>query len=357
VSRLHNLYQSIFAPAVPHLVGIKHLMIVPSGAMQSLPFGILVASPPKPVKSDADYRTIDWLAKHYAFSVLPSVSSIRALRKFTKSTNAQASFVGFGDPLLTSYGGDARSIRAKVNVAGLFRNITVTSANQQAIQIADVKLIKRQQRLPETADELRGMATVLGAGKDDVWLQGAATETNVKKLDLTNFRIIAFATHGVMAGEIGGGMDPGLLLTPPAQGTVEDDGYLSAAEIAQLKLNADWVLLSACNTAAPDGSPGAEGMSGLAKAFFYAGTRSLLVSHWPVMSEATVPLTTTMLKEYHGDLGKGKAEAHRKAILALMATPNHPEYAHPIFWAPFVVVGEGGAGTYSRPSALGRARQ
>jgi CHAT domain-containing protein len=110
-----------------------------------------------------------------------------------------------------------------------------------------------------------------------------------------------------------------------------------------LRLNADWVVLSACNTAAADGTPGAEGLSGLAKAFFYAGARSLLVSHWPVASEATVPLTTGMMKEYETNPGQGKAEAHRKAMMALMATPDHPEYAHPIFWAPFVVVGEGGA--------------
>ena len=101
-------------------------------------------------------------------------------------------------------------------------------------------------------------------------------------------------------------------------------------------------MLSACNTAAADGSPGAEGMSGLAKAFFYAGSRSLLVSHWPVASEATVALTTTMLREYEARPGQGKAEAHRKAMLALMNTPKHPEFAHPLFWAPFVVVGEGG---------------
>jgi CHAT domain-containing protein len=93
-----------------------------------------------------------------------------------------------------------------------------------------------------------------------------------------------------MAGELSGIAEPGLILSPPARATEADDGYLSASEVAQLKLDADWVLLSACNTAAPDGTPGAEGLSGLAKAFFYAGARSLLVSHWAVVSDATVRL-------------------------------------------------------------------
>src|SRR3990172_3225130 len=100
-----------------------------------------------------------------------------------------------------------------------------------------------------------------------------------------------------MAGEFKGLAEPALVLTPPEKGSELDDGLLTAGEISQLKLNADWVILSACNTAAPDGTPGADGLSGLAKAFFYAGARSLLVSHWAVSSEATVALTTRMFAE------------------------------------------------------------
>lgn len=186
------------------------------------------------------------------------------------------------------------------------------------------------------------MAKTLRAGDGALWLRERATERTVKSLDLAKYRVIAFATHGVMAGEIGGIAEPGLILTPPEVASAEDDGYLSASEVAQLRLNADWVLLSACNTAASDGTPGAEGLSGLAKAFFFAGSRSLFVSHWPVASEATVLLTTAMLRDYESNPTLGKSEAHRKAMLALMNTPGHPEYSHPFFWAPFVVVGEGG---------------
>lgn len=348
VGKLHELYQQFFAPTLPQLAGVSHVLVVPSGPLQSLPFGMLVASPPPEISSNADYRKVDWLAKHYAFSVLPSVSSIQAFRQFAKTPDLQEPFAGFGDPLIGGSGAVTRGRRVGIDIAAAFRGQAAkanTSApvTAKANEIADVEAIRNAPRLPETADELRAMAKVLKSTFHSLWMQDDATETKIKQLDLSKYRTLAFATHGVMAGEIKGIGEPGLILTPPSQGTLEDDGYLSASEIAKLKLNADWVVLSACNTAAADGTPGAEGLSGLGKAFFYAGARSLLVSHWPVASEATVPLTTWMLKEYEANPGQGKAEAHRKSMMALMATPDRPEYAHPLFWAPFVVVGEGGS--------------
>lgn len=348
VGLLHTLYRSLFAPALPHLAGVRHLLVVPAGPLQSLPFGVLVASPPQAVRQAADYRGIDWLARHYAVSVLPAVSSLQAFRQFAGSGQAARPFAGFGDPLIGESGAAPTGKRVGVDVAGLFRNLAVNRdpafpMAERADAAVDIEAIRRAPRLPETADELQAMARVLGADADALWLREAATESRVKRLDLSNYRILAFATHGVMAGEVAGAGEPGLILTPPAQASAEDDGYLAASEIARLKLDADWVVLSACNTAAADGTPGAEGLSGLGKAFFYAGARSLLVSHWPVASAATVPLSTGMLREYEAAPAAGKAEALRKSMMTLMNTPEHPEYAHPVYWAPFVVVGEGGS--------------
>ncbi len=133
------------------------------------------------------------------------------------------------------------------------------------------------------------------------------------------------------------------MLTPPETASNEDDGLLTASEIARyLNLDADWVILSACNTAAGD-ELGAEGLSGLAKAFFYAGSRALLVSHWPVASGAAVKLTTGIFAAAAADPGIGRAEAHRRAMLALIDDPEHEYFAHPLFWGPFVVVGDGGS--------------
>jgi CHAT domain-containing protein len=112
--------------------------------------------------------------------------------------------------------------------------------------------------------------------------------------------------------------EAGLVLTPPAKGSAQDDGLLTASEVAGLDLDADWVILSACNTASGDRA-GAEALSGLARAFFYAGARSLLVSHWPVNSWAAVLLTTRAMREIERDPAIGKAEAMRRSMLALLA--------------------------------------
>src|SRR5262249_10920513 len=147
--------------------------------------------------------------------------------------------------------------------------------------------------LPETEGELRNIAGVLGASSEDVLVGDGASESVVKQMSkanrLASYRVVAFATHGLVAGDIRGLAEPALALTVPREPSEEDDGLLTASEVTQLKLNADWVILSACNTAAGD-KPGAEALSGLARAFFYAGARGLLVSHWPVESSAAVRL-------------------------------------------------------------------
>ena len=172
-------------------------------------------------------------------------------------------------------------------------------------------------------------------------MRESATETRVKSIELSNACVVAFATHALVAGELEGVAEPALVLTPPEVGTQADDGLLTASEVAQLELDADWVILSACNTAAGS-EPGAEGLSGLAKAFFYAGSRALLVSHWPVVSDAATRLTTGMFAEAAADPAIGRAEALRRSMLAMINAEDAPHFAHPLFWAPFSVVGEGG---------------
>lgn len=198
--------------------------------------------------------------------------------------------------------------------------------------------------LPDTAHELKCVANSLGATDAQVVTGVHATETAVKAAPLDRYRIIHFATHGMLAGEVKAlakiGAEPALVLTPPATASDADDGLLTASEIAQLKLNADWVILSACNTAA--GSANAtDSLSGLARAFFYAGARALLVSHWEVYSDAAVKLTTTAFAEIKADPTLGRAEAMRRSMVALIERGAHLE-AHPTYWAPFIVVGNGG---------------
>ena len=328
-SLAHSLYRQIFAPASPVLDGVRHVIVVPHGALQSLPFGVLVSVEPQRKGGRLlAYRDVPWLARRYAFSTLPSVGSLRAFRKFARARPAAKPFIGFGDPRLLGQPGGARG----VNAEKLFVRASV----------ADVEAVRALPPLPETAGELAAIARSLGAGADSLHLRDEAMERSVRELPLSDYRVVAFATHGLVAGDFDALAEPALVLTPPKLATADDDGLLTASEVAKLHLNADWVVLSACNTAAPDGSPGAEGLSGLAKAFFYAGSRTVLVSLWAVASDAAVRLTTGIFEALASIPELGRAEAHQISMLALIDDTESPHYAHPIFWAPFVVVGEGG---------------
>jgi CHAT domain-containing protein len=195
-------------------------------------------------------------------------------------------------------------------------------------------------QLPDTADELKAVALKLGAPLADVHLGQDASETTVKHAQLADYRVVYFATHGLVAGDIKGLAEPSLALTIPRQPTDIDDGLLTASEVAQLKLNADWVVLSACNTIAGD-KPGAEALSGLARAFFYAGGRALLVSHWSVASDAATRLTTSTFDILKSDPTLGRAEGLRRAMLAYLNDPSQSRNAYPAIWGPFSIIGEG----------------
>ena len=132
---------------------------------------------------------------------------------------------------------------------------------------------------------------------------------------------------------------PALILSLREKPTQFNDGLLTASEVALLKLNADWVVLSACNTASAE-KPGAEALSGLARAFFYAGARSLIVSNWEVETRSAVALMVGTFAALAADPKLSHGEALQKAMLAVIENTQHSEWVDPKYWAPFVVVGE-----------------
>ncbi len=325
----YRLYQGIFAPFKALLEDKASLLMVADGALTSLPPSLLVVSPPKGKDHDfSALRKTDWLARHQAVTLLPTVSSLSSLRKKNRLKAAEEHpFIGFGAPLLA--GNTAQLRGGKDTIESFYRDGK-----------ADVRAIKALPPLPATAGELRRLAKSLDAPDSSVMLAEQATETRLKAMDLAGTRIIAFATHGLLAGELSGLAEPALVLTPPHTATEQDDGLLTASEAARLHLNSEWVVLSACNTAASDGTPGAEGLSGLARAFLFAGTRALLVSHWPVRDDAAALLTSQTFAQLAQDPALNKAEAVRRARLALINSSTDSSLAHPASWAPFVVVGE-----------------
>ena len=344
------LYEGLFGQIKDKIKGRK-LLLVPSGALTSLPFQVLLSETPA---KGTQFQNMAWLIKDHDLTVLPSVASLKALRRNAKASNAKNAYIGFGNPLLVGRDGKDKSAWAKqacvfnqkarpLRIAGL----TIPDAISKYFRggAVDIGLLKRQAPLPETADELCQVAKTLGATEEAVFLGDRAREADVKRLSeagqLKQAKILHFATHGLLADETSQLLDnraePSLILTPPEQATERDDGLLTASEITQLKLDADWVILSACNTASGD-KPGAAPMSGLAKAFFYAGARALLISHWSVNSDATVALITKSFQAQQRIAEIGRAGALRIAMLELIKSKG---LSHPEYWAPFIVVGEG----------------
>jgi CHAT domain-containing protein len=329
-----NLYQKILGPVADLLTGKPRLSFVLNGALTSLPPQLLVTRDP----AGKALKNVDWLIRTHAVTVLPSVASLKVLRGKSAIADAVKPLIGFGDPV---FGHDPKQLAQNTRVAA-----DVTAARGIRGTIADIAELKTAlPPLPDTATELREVAASVHADRADIILGAAATETRVKQEKLDRFRIVYFATHGLLAGDVAEfaklNAKPALVLSLPKHPTEADDGLLTASEVAQLKLNADWVVLSACNTAAAETEkPGAEALSGLARAFFYAGARSLVVSNWEVDTKSAVTLMTGTFAALAADPKLSHAEALQKSILAMIGDAKHPEWADPKYWAPFVVVGE-----------------
>lgn len=336
----HDLYVQLLQPIEALLKDRRHLLVIASDALTGLPLHVLVTAPP-PTNATSEYALYQqtrWLIRRHAVTTLPSIASLEALRRQRGQGAAAKALIGFGDPVFSDAPVEPK-LAAAGDYATYFRGGTVNLA-----------ALSQLAPLPETRGELVGVATTLGVADGDIRLGRDASESEVKQLDgageLANRRIVYFATHGLIAGDIKGLAEPALALSLPKAASEQDDGLLTASEVTQLRLNADWVVLSACNTASGAG-PGAEALSGLARAFFYAGAKSLLVSHWPVYSDAAAELTTSAFRIIDESKTKGepigRAEALRRAMLNVLEGAAGGFDAHPSYWAPFVVVGEGAA--------------
>ncbi|MDO8400769.1 MAG: CHAT domain-containing protein [Bradyrhizobium sp.] len=325
-----KVYQATFGAFADRIAAKKRLSVVTNGALTSLPPALLVTKEP----GGKELKDVDWLIRSHAITILPAVSSLKILRTASATESAAKPMIAFGDPVFS------RTAHAQAQRQVAMRSIT-TFYSGTRIDIASLR--ERLPQLPGTRTEVQAIAKALDAHANDIKLGLAVTETAVKQARLDQYRIAYFATHGLVAGELEqftkSKAEPALALSIPDNATDLDDGLLSASEIAQLKLNADWVVLSACNTAA-ENQPGAEALSGLARAFFYAGARSLIVSHWEVDDEATARLMTGTFQASARDTKLSHGEALRQSMLALLDNAKSDDDAHPRLWAPFVVVGE-----------------
>ena len=325
----NTLYKSLFAPIEGSLAGIDQLILVQTGPLASLPAALLVTSAPG---NSTDYRQAAWLARKYATFEVPSVRAFISLRDRANVRAASRPFFGIGNPTFVGTGDDGMGKTGLSAMSGVCRDGGPFPA----------EMLRALVPLPDTATELRTVAKSLGAGDESLLLGAAATEQNLRKASLQDARVIYFATHALLPGELSCQSEPALALSPPASPATDRnaDGLLDASEVAGLSLNADLVVLSACNTGQTETKFGGAALAGLAESFFYAGARSLIASHWQVPSGATAQLMIGMFGRLTTDPAAGTARAIRGAQLALM---DKPDTAHPFFWAAFTLIGDSGS--------------
>ena len=333
-----SLYQSLLQPIEQAFVGKKRLIIAAGGALGQLPFGVLLTKPTAVAAADSP-----WLIRQAAITQVPNVSAWLTGKQFAKTKAATELLLAWGDPQFAAAGNPSANASAQ-----LTRQVLLTRASTSVdLEKEDSKSAMRYSDippLPETRDELLAIATTLKADATrDLRLGAQATRASVLQSsqsgELQKKKVLVFATHGLIAGDLPNLSQPALAMAGVGNEAQDPLGaLLTLADVLSLKLNADWVVLSACNTAAADGKA-EEALSGLARGFFYAGTRSLLVTHWAVENESAKQLTTATFAHYTQNPQAPKAESLRQAMLAVMA---QPKYAHPAYWAPYALVGDGG---------------
>lgn len=351
----HELYKLLLQPIEAAWKPAKSLVVTTNGALGLLPLGLLPTAPTQ-VSAGAvmfeEYKAVPWLSKTHAVSSVPSASALKTLRGLAPAPKNRETMIGFGDPFFSEEQAKAAGVAvANAPSATATRGMPLQRRNAPQTNGVDAAELSMLPRLPDTTEELKAIAAAMQADPAKALHLGKEANTKrVQTTNLSNYKVVVFATHGLVPGELEGLTQPALAMTAPAVAGTDGDGLLTMGQILGLKLNADWVVLSACNTGAGSGA-GAEAASGLGRAFFYAGTRALLVTNWSVHSVSARELVTDLFTRQSKDAGLSRAEALRAAMVHLMEGPGFVSggktqfaYAHPLFWAPYSLIGDGGGG-------------
>lgn len=321
-----RLFDALFAHFSGDLSRISTFILIPDLAAQQIPLGTLVrADPDYGPEFGGGHPRWRFLGLTHGIAVIPSPTSWLRLRKSVSLDEGNSGFVGFGNPVLR---GDSQ-----------FDARSMSRAIDRTTGLADPEIIAAIfEPLPETEEELRYIASRHAPENQRLFLQGEATESIARAVDYTGASVVAFATHAIVSGDFDHLSEPALIMTPPVLPGPGDDGLLTTSEIARLTINADIVVLSACNTGSTSGRPGASGLSGLASGFFKAGARSLVVSHWTILSASSLVIMPRVF-DYH-TAGLPTSEALRRSMHDVANNPARDYFAHPAVWAPFSVIGD-----------------
>lgn len=324
----YKLYNILIKDMMQYIKPNDKMIIVPDKKLGLLPFETLVMS--KPVKRQAlkgkfGYYPADlkYLGDDYEISYYQSASALTMVRTLKKWNKTDKALFVLSDPVF-----DAADVRLKgqASVAMEWKENNLMSA------VEDVTGLKLA-RLDKTSN-LAGNLLKLFEGQGADHLTGIeANETNLKKKDLSKYKYLVFATHGLLDSKISGIMEPALVLSQIGN-KKSDNGFLTMSKIMGLTINSDIAALIACETGSGKLVSG-EGVMGLGRAFQYAGAKSVLASLWSVAEDSTVKLIERFF--YYLKEGKDKSSAIRMARNDIRKVG----YDHPFFWAPFILVGEG----------------
>ncbi|QBQ97134.1 CHAT domain-containing protein [Paraburkholderia pallida] len=318
-----GLYRALIAPIEADVQGAKTVYLSTSGILSSIPYEVLLR---RPASSLAD---ADWWLDSTTPVRMPSASALVSARA-ERVAHASEPLVAFADP---SFDGRAQAPQEGAAPA------TVVGARAFPIDARTLSFdYRRVTPLPETLDEANAIAVALGASPQQSVISGlAASRTHVLGENLSNDRVVLFATHGVIPGEVPGLRKAGLALAYEGRGL--PDSILTADDIVTLRLNADWVVLSACNTGLATGDAG-DSVSALARAFFAAGARSLLVTQWAVESKSAALVTSGLFDAYAANPALSKADALAQTERAMAAGKEGALYRHPYYWAAYFLAGD-----------------
>lgn len=309
------LYRKLFGAMAAKISTARKLIIVPDGSLWYLPFETLSGPRKTPLKGKPGN---EYLIERFAISYAPSATALSIIRETNRTVKDTKGIIAFGDPLyrMTNLEGQetakVEEMRSRTRDSQVERGFVFT-------------------QLPYTREEVNAIASLFDPAERRTFLGAEAQEERVKTENLTPYRYVHFAAHGMIDEEFPA--RSGIVLS--ATGNSREDGVLQMSEVMRLRLSADLVTLSACRTGLGKLLSG-EGMIGLTRAFHYAGARSVVVSLWNVNDIATSEL---MKAFYHNlKVGLAKDEALRKAKLELLKGKQRT-WQHPYYWAPFVLVG------------------
>jgi CHAT domain-containing protein len=312
-----RIYADTLGRLAPELADIHTLIVAPAGPLLAIPFGVLLTGPAQAT----DLSAAPWLLRRFVIAHVPAAANFVSLSHVAGTSHATVPWFGFGDFI-------------PVTLAQAEQTFPGASCRDSAALFAGLP------QLPYAKRELAAARALLGATPSDELLGTRFTVAAVMQEPLANVRVLHFATHAILPAELTCQSEPAIVTSDPAGAKNASGALLTSSDITQLNLDANVVILSACNTGGPGGSTAGESLSGLARAFFFAGARSLMVTHWSVNDQAAAYLVADALDRYRA--GISIAAALRDAELGMLdnAGKSLPAaLAAPFFWAPFAVIG------------------